>query len=73
MKIWKGELETRSWSFESYGRTSEEARKALKRAWLLHVRYTGATLKWKDLWEGGEAVVYDVDVGRGYRDREPMW
>ncbi len=72
MKIFIGVLETRSWSFQSFGTTYEEARKALKRAWMLHVKYTGATLKWNQLWDDGEAFVDEAETGVPYRDRERL-
>ena len=72
MKLFVGSLETLNWSFQSYGSTHREARITLRKAWQLHRRYTGATMTWKELWEGGDACVHKTYTGIPYRDNETM-
>lgn len=72
MKIWIGELETRGYTFQSYGLNFDQARITLMRAWNLHRQYTGATLTWKSLWDGGDATVREVLTAVPYRDREKL-
>lgn len=70
--IYRGALSTRNYDFESYGLTEAEAYKALKRAWQTWRKISGATLTWKELYEGGDAYVQEFEIGSGYMDREKL-
>jgi hypothetical protein len=71
MKFWQARLETRNFSFEAYGTTDEKARDALITAFKKHAA------QWKispDWWEDSATDIgyREIELGRAYRDREPL-
>lgn len=68
--IYRGSLQTRSYEFEAYGLTEAEAYQTLRSAWNAWRKISGATLTWRQLYEGGDAYVQAFEIGVGYMDRE---
>lgn len=64
--IYMAELETTSWTFQTFAGTAETARVLMRRAWKRHRKATGATYRWEDVEDG--CNVRPVKVGKAYRD-----
>lgn len=66
MMIWKAELVTSHFTFESFGTSREHAMEVMERTWAEHVRQTTAELTWDELRDDVNA--WQVQVGEGFRD-----
>lgn len=62
-------IETRSWSFDAYGRTATEAVAAMRQGWAEHVRQTGADVTLIESYLEDHAP-RAVVAGRCYRDEQ---
>jgi hypothetical protein len=61
------EMETRSFSFRTIGRTERECLAALKKAWKVHARNSGADPKYLN--ENLDSVCYlSMELGQVFRD-----
>lgn len=68
--IFYASLDTGYFSFSAVGRTEEQARAAVRRAWTKHRYETKAEYTWADLEDG--VNVLPMEMGAGYRDDLPI-
>lgn len=71
MKLWHAEFDTRSLHFEGFGPTEYAARRALHTALSEHARQYGLDLLSRGCYFPDDCKVREVEIGQGYRDREP--
>lgn len=65
-KIYFGQMEVGRFDFQSFGRTEEEAKAAMRKVWNTHVKNTGASYTFNELVEGGSYYVGVAEVGKAY-------
>ena len=79
MQIWRITHETRSFIFEAFGATPEQAAGAMLRAFVVHAAQCGLDSGWAraeadEIEEFNGRPIQDlarpIDIGEGYRDRE---
>jgi hypothetical protein len=63
-------LDTRSFCFEVYTETEDEAKRLMEQLWARHAARTGAPMGWSELVDNVE--YHEVTLGVGYRDREVL-
>lgn len=70
MMMWLARLDTAHFEFIALGRTEREARLAMRAAWGIHRRQTGAEWSWADI---AEDVTYiAIEPGTALRDDAPL-
>src|SRR5690606_19746669 len=69
VEMFKATLETRSFLFEAYGRTAEDAHKALTKGLLVHTEQHHLREDW---YEGYDTTVVPLALGNCYRDNQAL-
>jgi len=71
--LWRASFESRSFSFEAYGESEDDARAAMGRTLRAHQRQYRLDRGWaRDMLDpdAGNVGIYPIAVGHGYRDGE---
>lgn len=68
-------LETRSFSFDTFGNSEDEARELMRQAWQEHKKDMGRDAQWLyEWWELEDSVVVTfVRIGDALRDKEVLF
>lgn len=66
--MWMAQLDTRSFTFNAFGRDRAHAQRTMRATWAHHRLGTGATDTWAEVEDGVRYMV--IELGAGYTDHD---